>query len=360
MGFTKALYYPTIDIHNEDWLKSAIFFWDEISTIVPRSIDTPYQTDSTRYLFDQGILQPLIVDPDQNFIEELTEDTLNYLNSNEGFQLLTQGRNIDINLHRDKFPREISNLLYMHPDKLSFEIQHRLSRKLSLDGWFAVDSNFAKFYMTLLANKLCEGRSIALLTDNNFSSNFSDKIRLDNQIALFGGDHFHFNQNRHEKYINLVQGLLTNLIVKGIQIKGGSSLADIVDFKKRHQDELGLFRNNIAKLTQNVSKDLTVEAIQQQIQDIYKDEFLPSYNNLKKSLDGSGIKWAADNFMKVSFFSTSATAIPSALLGMGIPQALLLGIGVSMITSAISYNVDKQEKLRNNPYSYLLAINERL
>jgi hypothetical protein len=35
MAFTRALFYPTIDIQNEDWLKTAILFWDEISTIVP-------------------------------------------------------------------------------------------------------------------------------------------------------------------------------------------------------------------------------------------------------------------------------------------------------------------------------------
>lgn len=39
MAFTRALYYPTIDITNEQWLKTAILYWDEISTIVPSSID---------------------------------------------------------------------------------------------------------------------------------------------------------------------------------------------------------------------------------------------------------------------------------------------------------------------------------
>lgn len=33
MAFTKALFYPTIDIKNENWLKTAILFWDEINTL---------------------------------------------------------------------------------------------------------------------------------------------------------------------------------------------------------------------------------------------------------------------------------------------------------------------------------------
>jgi len=36
---------------------------------------------------------------------------------------------------------------------------------------------------------------------------------------------------------------------------------------------------------------------------------------------------------------------------------LLAGAGVSVISSLISYNVDKRTALRNSPYSYLLAVN---
>lgn len=35
MSYTKALYYPTIDIEDSEWMKTAILFWDEINTIVP-------------------------------------------------------------------------------------------------------------------------------------------------------------------------------------------------------------------------------------------------------------------------------------------------------------------------------------
>ena len=49
MAFTRALYYPTIDITNDEWLKTAVLFWDEINTIVenPRQIAPlpPEQSD---------------------------------------------------------------------------------------------------------------------------------------------------------------------------------------------------------------------------------------------------------------------------------------------------------------------------
>lgn len=225
------------------------------------------------------------------------------------------------------------------------------------DGWFEVDSSFALFYMTLLANKICERRAIALLTDSTLSSNLSDLVRLDNQIAIKERDRF-YHQDRNEKYIHLAQGMLTNLVIEGIQISKASSLEDVINFKKRHRDELGLFRNNIAKLTKDIPKDLPFASLKQHVEDIYNDEFCPAYNNFKKSLNSAGIKWTAENFMKIAFFSASTTSIPLAYLGLSIPLALLAGAGASMITSLVSYNVDKTEKLRNNPYSYLLGINK--
>lgn len=359
MGFTKALYYPTIDITNEDWLKTAVLFWDEINTIVPSSIANPYQENTTQYLADEGILKPSRVNPEQDLVEELTTDTLNYLNTNEGFQLLTQGGNRFSVIHRDKLPRDVSRLFDIHPEKLPYEVQHILRRNMTGDGWFRVGSEFAAFYMTLLANKICDINSIALLTDNVLTANLTDKVRLDNQIAIKGRD-YDFHHHRHERYIHLAQGLLTNLIIEGIKIKPSSSLVDVVEFKKSHRDELGLFRSNIAKLTQNVSKDKGFEAIRQEVEDIYKDDFLPAYNNFKKALSGSGIKWVSDNFMKISVISTSATALPMALLGLTLPHALIAGAGVSLITSLVSYNEDKKERLRTNPYSYLLAANRQV
>ena len=59
MAFTRALYYPSIDIPNENWLKTAILYWDEINTIVPSSIDNPYQEQVTQFLSNEGVIRPL-------------------------------------------------------------------------------------------------------------------------------------------------------------------------------------------------------------------------------------------------------------------------------------------------------------
>ena len=82
--FESALYYPTIDIKNDFWLKSAVLFWDRIETIVPESIQQPYQRRATRQLEDTGILIPHRVNPFCEEVRGLEQDVVRYLKTKEG------------------------------------------------------------------------------------------------------------------------------------------------------------------------------------------------------------------------------------------------------------------------------------
>jgi hypothetical protein len=44
-----------------------------------------------------------------------------------------------------------------------------------------------------------------------------------------------------------------------------------------------------------------------------------------------------------------------AALGLSIPHAVLAGAGVSLIVSAVLFNLQKEEEMRKNPFSYLLS-----
>ena len=73
-----------------------------------------------------------------------------------------------------------------------------------------------------------------------------------------------------------------------------------------------------------------------------------------------GIKWVADTFMKVAVISTGTTAFLPTMLGLAAPQALFAGAGISLTASLVSYNSDKRKIIRENPYSYLLAVENKL
>ena len=82
MMFSRALYYPTIDIKNGRWLKSAALFWDSIETIVPESrANQPYENNTSRALFNNGILRPHIVNPWMDDVARLENDIREFVST---------------------------------------------------------------------------------------------------------------------------------------------------------------------------------------------------------------------------------------------------------------------------------------
>jgi len=362
MTNTKALFYPTIEIENENWLKSNLLFWDKIKTIVPESINSPYNNDTTRILADRGVLIPEIINPDHHIVSSLSENILEFLNTEEGVRLLAPSRNIS-RLHEDKLARihnkklgaRIERLLRLHPEKMSHELRYMIEDGVAGD-WVFVNTSFAAYYMTMLANQICDYNGFQLLTDNALCSNLSNKVKTGIKSLTY------VRKSYRPESLNqqLAHGIFINLAIQRIDFHSSTNVVDILSFKKDHQDSLGLFRKNIKKLLKDVSPDASMGAMREEVESIYHDDYLPSFNNLKKELDSSNLKWTCDNFAKIGFFSVSSTSIPMYLLGLTVPQALLAGAGVSIITSLISYNLEKQKKLRENPYNYLLEIEKRL
>jgi len=166
MAFTKALYYPEIDIEDEPWLKNAMLYWEEIQTIVPSSIRQPYKTNTAREFHEEGLLTPYYVQSDMREIEELTNVVVEYLQSSEGMEFFLSKEILrDDVIYLDKLPREIRVFVKMYPEKLPSHIRHLTKRMFKRQAEkIVVDSRFADFYMTLLATNLSEKIGAGLLT----------------------------------------------------------------------------------------------------------------------------------------------------------------------------------------------------
>ncbi len=245
----------------------------------------------------------------------------------------------------------------IYREKMSWRIWEKIryfSRHLDNQEIYYFDREFAYIYMIALANKLCEDHSLGMVTNDVPCFNIGNTVRLGNQTTIRPEDRF---RSRRPRDHQLEQGLLLNFIVSGLSISPDTTFADIVSFKNHHRDELGRFRTQLTKLTQNLDGDKPIDVMQQEISDLYSNEFMPAFNNCKAALTSSRIKWFTETFLKVSLLSASATGVPMTLLGMPVEQAIFAGMGVSVIASAVSYSIDKKHFLRENPYSYLLSIN---
>jgi len=367
-AFTQALYYPHIDIENSDWLKTAVLFWDSISTIVPESVRNPYKHRDSEYLASIDFLRPIHVNSDDEAVVGIEDDIFNTMFTPSFFAMLSNPRHMrNYGISHDKMSYRLRELFEsgIHVEKMSWEIRHRIQEYGDIfrrDNVLYMDDSFAYLYMVTLANKICENRSIALVASDSQSESVANILRLDNQLPLPVGyeNHRIFHRRRNFcKERHYEQGIMLDLIINGLRISPDVPLVDIVTFKERHKDELRTFRVQLNKLVQEVPQNQSLEAIQQTIRDVYDNEFLREYNEFIKALKSSKIKWFADSLVKISAVTASATGIPM-ILGATVPQALLAGAGVSMLASIVSYNVDKRQYLNNNPYSFLLASKREL
>ena len=192
MMFSGALYYPTIDIRNERWLKSAALFWENIETIVPQSkMEHPYENTTARVLFENGILRPHVVNPWSDDVADLDDDVRHFINTKEGKNLLHKrihnaslARRIeDIRESRRRFLEEIGvrlqqqyDDLYIHADKLPHFLQEELKDYRNPDGFVLTTAEFLCFYMTLLANNICRREGLSLLTDRVMVNDLTAKV----------------------------------------------------------------------------------------------------------------------------------------------------------------------------------------
>ena len=184
MMFSKALYYPTIDISDEDWLKTACLFWDGIRTIVPESMaDNAYRNNTTMYLAEEGFLEPIVVNAKSKYLRPIAKFVKKYAQTEEGMACLNQRAPEDVYIN--PYDDERSQF-YLHHEKQPFEVQELVADKIGRDGWARVSDNFADFYMTLLANRIASQRSLELLTPSSPLSDFAADMK-DISSAIFYG-----------------------------------------------------------------------------------------------------------------------------------------------------------------------------
>jgi hypothetical protein len=369
VAFTKALYYPSIDVRDEQWLINAMLFWECIETIVPESIDSPYESDTARSFADEGMLLPFRVASDSDEVREVEDEVIQLLDSPQASALLFDLGAGCTYLHPEKLPPDVRRLF----DALDhFNYPPDIVREMMADhrpeGFLRVGSHFAEYYMSLLARSIADRKGLGLLTDRSSFDAVANMSRLDNYITIDDASCWPERRHRHMSYWRerqgrdrfhtkrLSQGCMADLILQGIDIDPETSVESILRFRRNHADELARFRTEVDRLTIAFSDEQPSEAFQQSMKDIIINDVMPSYNDLKRCLDASSIRWLAGTFLKVTTITTPATSVSLNLLGLSVPHALMAGIGVSFVASLAMFNEERERTLRANPYTYLLSL----
>lgn len=351
MVFGKALYYPTIDIKDEEWLKNAYLFWDGIYTISPVSLaDRAFQNNTTHYLKDMGYLQTININPNSVAVRNMASVVRRLSKTAEGQAYLK------CKLPEDVYSNPYDDArseFYLHHEKLPLEIQQMIGDRIGEDGWARVSENFADFYMTILADKIASEKSLALLTSNQRHESLAAFKTVDSYSGRYS-----MAGHRVE---SLGRCMMTRMIIDGIKIDPLTSIADLQVFKRHHQTELWNFRNGLEEIVKmDVPPDITMEGLEQRVRDVYENKFRRAYQDLQDSLHGFGIHYLIGGGVATLAFSDVSTWFNDLLSGLPGPYQFALGAGAMLAYKGYKTVKENKEIKRKHPMSYLLSIEREL
>lgn len=358
--FTNALYYPTIDIRNDRWLKSAALFWNSIETIVPEAKKkNPYENRTAKEFYESGILRPHVVNPNCDDVVGVEYDVMKFAKTKEGKKLMFRRSTKESSFNNCKNmigmqETEMEDRLIdefagfnIHVEKLPIFLQEELKQYRDKDGFVLTTAEFRDFYMTILSNSICRRNGLSLLTDRVMFNDLSNKI-LKEKIDL----------ELEPSCLNSpLQTVLYGILLDNLIIDPDTPVKKIVAFKGKYHDELARFRMEISRLTdiENIGDSFT--AISEHALSIYDNGIVPSINDLKKALDGATIKWATNNMYNYVISGIAPAALN--MVDLTSVQNISISAGLVLGFTLLGGWQSRKDIMRNSPYTYLMKANQK-
>ena len=313
MGQT-ILYYPTINILDGAWLRNAILYWDEVSSIVPYE---SYSDLSPELLYLQKLGVYKAVYPQDLFFSEFAEGFCDaiikrisaYDHSRE--RAIHNGvQNSRMMVHKRKIYapalHELIHYRKLPPPILDYFGRKKYINDYNTDGWMEIDSRIAQIYMRTLAEYSikCSGKDIVLGTD-----------RITHNREIYRKFHNHTDLQTQCCMINIENCLPRPSMDVGFE--------DILAFKIKRKDELHAFRAKIRELETSIYHADSPELIRH-----YETQFIEEWQQCSQDF----YKVLKD--AKIKFFLgslVSLVAIPfvgqrlSSLIGQDLTPAIQTG-----------------------------------
>lgn len=221
------LYYPTIELPRESWLRQAIMYTDKVSSILPFN-DLDYLPETARYLNWKEEYTPVYI---EQIIQE-NEDKYKLFENN----FLTQIEDERI-LQASSAPRRRSRFNGIFREKMTSHLIFMLERKGLISNQthekIFLDENIAIFYMAGLAR---------------FAS-----TALTDQFIIPSTDYKRFSNLTFESY-EKTEKAYSLIFDNCLPVPDESvEISDIVEFKKSHTDELKKFRQFVKELIKEIN-----------------------------------------------------------------------------------------------------------
>jgi len=293
-------------------------------------------------------------------VNELTDKVLDFLTEPASAGVMFDTDKFPARrIHPEKMSYELREFAHIHPDKLPHLIRSQLDRGINDDGWLHVAPGFANFYMTLLASQLAERLGLGLVTESSAADQLSIAVRKGKPIGASGdrrnGRQFDAFGPRRTLPTDVAPSLLLDLMVQGISLPENLSVNKLLKFKNYHAEELAVLRREISRLTADLPKEISIEALRQAVSDQYQANVLPAMHSLRESLRAQNWDAGLSGLLKVSFFSTAPASL-AILAGIPSSVALVAGAGISLTATVALVAGQRRKTMIDSPYSYLLSM----
>lgn len=340
------LYYPKINIQDSAWLRNAILYWDEVSSIVPYE---NYGDLSPELLYLQNLGVYSAVYPQDLFFSEYAENFCRTIvkritaYDHSSTKNLNRIQNERVKIHKNKIYAPALHEL-IHYEKLPQSLlslfkEKRFINDYNADGWMEIDSKIAQIYMRTLAEYSikCSGKDIVLGTDT----------------ATHNREIYHSARSRTDIKAQCCKINIEKCLP---QPTLDVSYEDILDFKRRRNDELRLFKAKIRELETNIYNADSPELIKH-----YEAQFVESWKSCSEDFY-KVLKEARITFCLTSLVSLVGIPFVGQLLSQRIGPDLTSTIqtGAQFLNIGISY-LDYKNKISpaktDGGFSYIIKAN---
>lgn len=346
------MYYPNIEIPDGNWLRKALLYWDEVSSIVPREVefDTYSNNQIIALLKDEGEYRPIYPDRLMNskFFGDFEKECINRVKS---YLKIINKNQHDYNrpsrtrIHNEK----LVNHYGVHRDKMSYKIMDLLNNEglISPDeNWVNLDNQLANIYMSTLAK-------YSALSDTELTVIGTDKIGAINSVYPVK----YISRSPMLNKVPVINLSLNILPTPNTDV----SYKKILNFKRKYRADLLAFRNIINDFEEQVSNAESEYDLKEKIVR-FKEAVELGTRETMRMLKGARINFVLSSLKSVinlkspTMIATYAGIVGHKYLGMN-PAITLSGIGVaSLVDVSLNYmaiNKSTRDKLSDKGFLYL-------
>ncbi len=344
------LYYPTIDIQDGAWLRNALLYWDNISSIVPYETYSDFSPELL-YLQEHGIYKPVF--PQDLFCSEYASDFAEaivtrlkrYKRCTDSSKQRYANHHV-VKIHRNKIYApalyELIHYRKVPPALLEYLSDSRFINDFNCGGWMEIDARVASIYMHTLAEFVvkCYSEDIVLGTD---------QCKYQNQFYI------HTKPRKNSACISLT---LDDCLPQPAMDVG---FEELLNFKDKYNDELVQLREKLREFEIALSECTEMEKIKFETEK-FKEAWQSALLKEKTLFTSKKVPFALGTLYALISIPALAEPIDNVLqrfspaLNNSIVSGSLLGgaAAISLGYRFVNYRNKVNERRSSSGFSYII------